>query len=149
MERFLLDVMVGKLATYLRMCGYDTAYAQEEGLEADDAIRERAESTDRTLVTRDQDLAASTDGAILIETREIEAQLTELQSYGVHIELPTVPKRCSICNGRITDVSEAEHPEHSPDAVDNVWRCRVCEQYFWKGSHWEQVQEVVRSVSGQ
>jgi hypothetical protein len=25
--RFLLDAMLGKLATYLRMCGHDTAYA--------------------------------------------------------------------------------------------------------------------------
>jgi len=35
-QRFLLDVMLGKLATYLRMCGYDTLYALEEDIEADD-----------------------------------------------------------------------------------------------------------------
>jgi len=40
-------MMLGKLATYLRMCGYDTLYAQEEEIEADDVICERAQSTDR------------------------------------------------------------------------------------------------------
>jgi len=37
----LLDTMLGKLATYLRMCGYDTAYALDEEAEADDALLER------------------------------------------------------------------------------------------------------------
>ena len=27
MDRLLVDVMCGTLATYLRMCGYDAAYA--------------------------------------------------------------------------------------------------------------------------
>lgn len=33
-DRLLLDVMLGKLAVYLRVCGYDTAYALGRGLEA-------------------------------------------------------------------------------------------------------------------
>jgi len=38
-HQFLLDVMLGKLVTYLGTCGYETLYAVEEGLEADDAIQ--------------------------------------------------------------------------------------------------------------
>jgi len=38
MDRLLLDTMLGKLATYLRMCGYDAAYALDEGVESDDAL---------------------------------------------------------------------------------------------------------------
>ena len=33
-DRLLLDVMLGKLAVYLRMCGYDAAYAGDLGVEA-------------------------------------------------------------------------------------------------------------------
>ncbi len=92
MERqFLLDVMLGKLATYLRMCGYDTLYALDIDLEGDDAIPARTQSTDRTLLTRDQELATRTDNAILLKTRNIEDQLAELHDHGIRLELPTQP----------------------------------------------------------
>ena len=146
-RRFLLDAMLGTLVTYLRMCGYDTLYVQEEGIEADDVIRERAATTGRTLVTRDQELAARTADAILLEGREVEAQLAALQAHGIGIDLPTEPDRCSICNGRVERIDPAEHPDHAPDAVGNVWQCRECEQYFWKGSHWERVQSTVADLS--
>ena len=59
MDRLLLDVMLGKLAVYLRMCGYDAAYAGDQGLEADARIREVAASEARLLLTRDRQLAAA------------------------------------------------------------------------------------------
>jgi uncharacterized protein with PIN domain len=59
-ERVLCDAMLGKLARYLRMCGYDTAYALDRGIEADAAIGELARREGRTLLTRDADLAART-----------------------------------------------------------------------------------------
>ena len=65
-RQFLLDVMLGKLATYLRMCGYDNTYVLDAGLEADDEISEYAARSDRNLVTRDQQLANRTAGAILL-----------------------------------------------------------------------------------
>jgi len=146
-QRFLLDVMLGKLATYLRMCGYDTLYALDEGLEADDAIRARAQSTDRTLLTRDRELAAQTAGAILLESRDIEDQLAELRQHGIGIELPARPERCSVCNGPLTHLSPEKHPDHAPDEIATVWQCRACDQYFWKGSHWERIQETIDDIS--
>lgn len=54
---FLLDAMCGTLATYLRMCGYDVAYALDRDAEADDRLLDLAAAEDRTLVTRDRELA--------------------------------------------------------------------------------------------
>jgi hypothetical protein len=146
-HRFLLDVMLGKLATYLRMCGYDTLYAQEEEIEADDVICERAQSTDRTLVTRDLQLAKRTDNAVLLTSRDIGGQLTELYDHGIEIELPILPERCSVCNGRIKSINPEERPEHAPDTVSHLWQCIECDQYFWKGNHWDRVQETVATIS--
>ena len=146
-QQFLLDVMLGKLVTYLRMCGYDTLYAQEEMIEADDVISERAASTGRTLVTRDRRLARQTDNAILLTSREIENQLAELHDHGISIELPTHPERCSVCNGCIKTIDIEKRPEHAPDTVSHIWQCRECDQYFWKGSHWERVQEIISTIA--
>jgi uncharacterized protein with PIN domain len=51
MARLLVDATVG-LATYLRMCGHDAAYALDRGVEADDALLELARIEERRLVTR-------------------------------------------------------------------------------------------------
>ena len=146
-EQFLLDVMLGKLATYLRLCGYDTVYAQDEGIEADDLLRRRAESSGRVLVTRDKELAARTDGALLLETRDVAEQLAELAAHGVSIGLPEEPERCSVCNGLVRTLGDEEQrPDHAPDEIEALWQCRACDQHFWKGSHWERMRDIVSSV---
>lgn len=51
----LLDVMCGTLATYLRMCGNDAAYALDRDVEADERLREIAADENRVLLTRDEE----------------------------------------------------------------------------------------------
>lgn len=137
--RFLLDVMLGKLATYLRMCGYDAAYALDRDIEADDRIRELARTEDRTLLTRDEQLAARTPDAILLTERAVTDQLRELADAGVELSLAEPPTRCGNCNGRL-ELATGEPPEHAPGGV-TCFRCQACGQWFWRGSHWEAVEE--------
>lgn len=142
-DRFLLDVMLGKLAVYLRMCGYDTAYALDRGLEDDDDLAAAAAGDDRWLVTRDRSLAARVDGALLVSSREVAGQLAELAAAGVDLSLSERPVRCGRCNGSLTRVSDdAGVPEYAPDPRETaVWRCRDCGQHFWQGSHWDDVRD--------
>ncbi|MCO8244269.1 Mut7-C RNAse domain-containing protein [Haladaptatus sp. AB643] len=145
MDRLFLDVMLGKLATYLRMCGYDAAYALDRGVEDDDVILELAESEDRTLLTRDVELAGRSEDAICIESLDVEDQLEELREHGFSLSL-SEPARCSDCNGRLVREREGkEIPEHVPDGK-RVWRCRDCGKLFWKGSHWESVEETLSKL---
>lgn len=145
---FLCDVMCGKLAVYLRMCGYDTAYALDRGVEADDAIRDLARAEGRTVLTRDQQLAASTDGVLLTD-RSVEGQLRELRDAGLDVALDDTPTYCGTCNGPVERVGPEEPtPEYAPDAREtDVWRCRDCGQHFWKGSHWEDVRDRLDGLS--
>jgi hypothetical protein len=143
-ERVLVDAMLGKLATYLRMCGHDAAYALDRGVEADDDLLTLARSEGRLLVTRDVRLAGRADRALLIESRDVLDQLRELSAAGVDVSLSARPARCGACNGPVERVSSTAGsvPEWvpDPDTVD-VWRCVDCGQYFWKGSHWADVRE--------
>ncbi|MFB6122740.1 MAG: Mut7-C RNAse domain-containing protein [Haloferacaceae archaeon] len=141
--RFLLDVMLGKLATYLRMCGHDAAYALDRGVEADAAVAELAASEDRTLLTRDEALARRVDDAALLAARDVGEQLRELDAAGVDVSIADPPVRCGRCNGPLDPVSaDADLPPYAPDPVEmNVWRCLDCGQCFWKGSHWDDVRE--------
>lgn len=147
-DRLLLDTMLGKLATYLRMCGYDTAYALDEGVEADDDLRRTARTQDRRLVTRDTQLAARVDDAILLAEREVGDQLGELAEKEFDLTLPAEPARCGICNAPLVEVGDDEAtPEYAPDPPSTrVWRCTECGQHFWKGSHWEDVAATLADV---
>ncbi|WP_436929713.1 Mut7-C RNAse domain-containing protein [Halosimplex halobium] len=137
----LLDTMLGKLATYLRMCGYDAAYAGERGIEADDDVLALAHTEGRVLVTRDRELAARAERSQLLSTREVTEQLRELRRSGFDLELSDEPARCSACNGPLERVDRTEPtPDYAPEThEETVWRCRNCGQHFWKGSHWDDV----------
>nr|WP_269845495.1 Mut7-C RNAse domain-containing protein [Halopenitus persicus] len=146
----MVDVMCGTVARYLRFCGYDAAYALDRGVEADDRIATIAATEERTLVTRDRELAERVDGALLLESREPADQLTELAATGVDLELADVPTRCGRCNGRLERVSgattgESDRPGYVPSDVVS-WQCRNCGQWFWRGSHWRDVRERLRTA---
>ncbi|SEH38926.1 hypothetical protein SAMN05192561_101437 [Halopenitus malekzadehii] len=138
-EQFLVDVMCGTLATYLRFCGYDAAYALDRGVEDDDRIASIAAAEDRTLLTRDRELAERVDGALLLESRDPADQLAELAEAGVTIEIAETPRRCGRCNGRLDRVSDTPNRPAYVPSEGPVWRCRDCGQWFWKGSHWRDV----------
>lgn len=147
---FLLDAMLGKLAVYLRMCGYDAAYALDRDVEDDDRLLAIAAAEGRTLLTRDEALAARTDDALLLRERDPLAQLEELRTAGVDFSLAGDPERCGRCNGSVERVDESGvNPEALPEYVPSgtpVWRCRRCGQFFWKGSHWADLEERLESV---
>ncbi|MFC6904180.1 Mut7-C RNAse domain-containing protein [Halalkalicoccus tibetensis] len=138
--RLLLDAMLGKLATYLRMCGYDAAYALDRGVEADEALRTLAGEEGRLLLTRDTDLADRTADAVLLEARDVGTQLAELRDVGFELALDE-PTRCSACNGELRELGNDEATPPSAPSTDErrVWRCRECGQPFWRGSHWDDV----------
>ena len=141
MSDLLLDAMLGRLATYLRMCGYDTAYALDVGIETDGEILAYSQRTDRRLLTRDRELAARAADAVLLHSREIDDQLQELAAAGFDLTPSATPEYCGVCNGPLTAVpSDAQTPAYAPDpATEQLWRCEDCGQFFWKGSHWEDV----------
>ncbi|WP_049985848.1 Mut7-C RNAse domain-containing protein [Halobellus rufus] len=170
-ERLLVDAMCGKLATYLRMCGYDAAYVLDRGGErgtdtdsgpasasespSDAEIAAWAERSGRTLLTRDVDLAARVDGAVLLQSRDVVEQLETLYEAGFDLSLADPPCRCGACNGELRRVASEESlfdadaslPTGAPDPVETpCWRCRDCGQVFWKGSHWDDVAATLARV---
>ena len=149
MERLLLDVMLGKLATLLRMCGYDAAYALDREIEADDEILALTEREGRLLITRDRELAARAEQSILLESKDVDDQLRELGEAGLKLSLDE-PSRCAICNDSLEPVTTGEEtPEYAPDLDEQpVWRCPDCDQYFWRGSHWDDVEQRIKRQDG-
>lgn len=145
--RLLLDVMCGGLVAYLRMCGHDTVYAGDRDLEADDELLAVARDEERTIVTRDVQLSSRAERSILLESRDVEDQLAALSAAGLDLSLEDEPTFCGRCNGPLESVdAPASTPDYAPNPAETaVWRCRDCNQHFWRGSHWDRVE---RTLSG-
>ncbi|MBP8685912.1 MAG: hypothetical protein KBH31_03520, partial [Methanomassiliicoccales archaeon] len=93
--RFLLDGMLGSLARWLRIMGYDALYVRDA---SDADMLARLVGNDRTLLTRDRQLADRAGGrGLYLEEGELEGQLlTVVERFGLSTEGRMA--RCSACN---------------------------------------------------
>lgn len=136
--RFLCDVMLGRLARWLRALGYNAAYDHA----ADDPeLLRRAARERRTLVTRDTRLAATRRGSrvVLLHANNTPDQLRELvDALGIarHRGLLT---RCVVCNTRLRKATADQTEGRVPDYVRSTHRvfraCPGCSRVYWAGTH--------------
>lgn len=143
--RFLADEMLGRLARYLRMVGYDTFYARGE---ADEAIAERAVREDRQLLTRDRRLARQVPGSVLLVSVELAEQLRELDRALPGLTWEPNPRWCTLCNGQLRLALALPGPRSSsPEGASDerpVWDCVACGHRYWEGSHSERLRTDLR-----
>lgn len=145
--RFLVDSMLGSLARWLRIGGYDAEYRRDA---EDDSLMEEASRTGRILLTRDRVLVlrAKKRGieTILVEGAGEVEQLGALAA-ALGLELDPSNSRCPKCNGSLTRVSRDEVrdrvPEASLEAFDVFWMCGSCGGVYWRGSHWDQIASTI------
>ena len=138
MTRFLADAMVARLARWLRVLGYDTAY--EPTLD-DHALVALAAAEDRVLLTRDRHLLRELRPERALEVRS-DVPLEQLRAVVDALALgpPGAPfTRCLVCNGALheVDAAEAAHvvPPDSRGLPGPVRRCPDCGRVYWPGSH--------------
>jgi len=92
--KFIADMMLGRLARWLRLYGYDTVY----GIEDDDEILRISREENRILLTRDETLAKRLEDSILIKSNKFEEQVKQLMELGFEFnELFPENARCPKC----------------------------------------------------
>lgn len=147
--KFILDVHLGRLAKYLRLCGFDTCYNK---LLDDNEIVERSLSEGRIILTRDKGLLKNrkvTHGYWVRSTNPKE-QLTEVLNR-FDLKKNLVPfSRCMECNGIVNEVSKDEIdpliPPKTRKYFTNFKRCSGCGKIYWEGSHFEKMKEFIVAI---
>lgn len=141
--------MLGKLARWLRILGYDTAY---DPFAEDDALLRLAEGEERLLLTRDRPLAERAPGGtcILVEHGDLDGQLQQLVREA-GIDLDRTPfTRCLVCNEPIRDVSADEVRSDVPPYVaahhDRFCQCPACGRIYWQGTHMHRMNERLAAI---
>ena len=138
--RFLADSMLGTLAKWLRILGYDTAYQSQ--LDDNQLVR-LARAEGRILLTRDTGfLKRKGLRCLLIESEGLEEQLAQvLQAFGLHVDNPF--SRCPVCNTVLEDVPKYEAWGQVPPFVFHTQErfrlCPECNRFYWRGTHWQRM----------
>jgi hypothetical protein len=128
--------MLGRLAKWLRLLGYDTAYENDA---TDHELARRARAEGRVLLTRDRELANRRGlQTLLIQSERLEEQVEEIQEA---LGSPPDPSlsRCSVCNVVLEDISPDEVADRVPPYVlkthTEFRHCPGCGRVYWSGSH--------------
>lgn len=143
--KFICDDMVGRLAKWLRILGYDTTYFRGE--DAQLAAISRAE--ERIVLTRDAKLPQQRvlKNCLVLKSDEVFEQLKEvLQHFKLlPIQIDQTFSRCLICNTLVIKLSKDEVKSQVPDYVyqtkNQFHQCPQCKKIFWTGTHVEKTRK--------
>ncbi len=145
--KFIADVMLGRLAKWLRILGYDTMYSSSLGK---DELVEAALGEGRLLLTRRADLGGTRDmpSPVFVESNDVDEQLKQvIRECNLLIDPGTMLSLCLKCNHSLEEASkdavEGLVPDHVLHTAERFSRCPICREIYWKGSH---VSRMIRKV---
>jgi len=140
------DCMLGGLAKWLRLLGFDTHYLRTD----------LCPNPDRILVTRRSDRPhqpklAGWQKVIRLSANDTRSQLLELSRIlGLtHSDLKPMT-RCSVCNGRLEPAEAALIFERLPDYIQSTHQifahCPDCDRIYWPGTHHQRMMKVIDTL---
>ena len=148
--RFVLDGHLGRLASHLRMLGQDCLY--NNAYEDKELVQISVEEQ-RTLLTRDRLLLMHkviTQGYLLRSLNSNEQLNEVVKRYGL-VKWVRPFQRCMNCNHPLEPVEKETVLEKLEPLTKKHYHefklCPVCEQVYWKGSHYERMLKVIEEIS--
>ena len=150
--KFLCDQMLGTLAKWLRILGFDVHFA--DMIENDDEIIERAKREGRVILTRDKYLVQRAKKenicAVEIKSTDLDEQIRAV-TLKYPIDEDKILSRCSVCNNILVKIDKKEVKGKVPDRVynrhDEFWYCENCGRIYWKGTHWDNMKSRIEKVN--
>ena len=149
MQRFVADRMLGKLAKWLRVLGYDVVYLRKasEG----EILRNLQEG--RTLLTRNRRAQKwrGKGNLFVVEDNDPKIQLRQVvKGLGLPELDAVIFSRCLICNRTLDPVRRETVREEVPDYIyqkhEEFYRCSDCGKVYWHGSHAARMRQQLREI---
>ena len=153
--RFLLDGMLGKLARWLRMIGYECTYANNSD---DRELLTIAKRDSLVLLTSDAELyrtaIARNIESFLVEGRTEPERLASLaERFKLRLSIDTAISRCPVCGSLLRETAKENVQSAVPPATFKVyktfWSCSnpKCAKVYWQGSHWKRIEQTLASAN--
>ena len=152
--RFIADVMLGKLATWLRLLGCDVEYFPKI---SDDDLVERAFRTGRVILTRDTELIRCRkvrDNHFFVRGDGFRDQLRQVAERFSIVPFGRIMTRCLRCNETLMVIDRSEVRDRVPPYVFETQRdfrtCGRCGRVYWRGTHRDKaLTQVIEIFGGQ
>jgi len=147
--RFVLDIHLGRLATYLRMLGFDVLY--EISCDDQDLSRISARQN-RILLTRDRGLLkrGEVTYGYFVRGTEPRKQLVEILRRFNLFRAVAPFQRCLRCNSLLQPVSKESISDRLPRRTGQYYNdfriCPSCDRIYWAGSHHEHMQRFIERI---
>lgn len=145
---FICDVMLGKLARYLRMLGLDAPYIRQgEGPAAPPGEHE-----DVLFFTKDG-AKAGRPGTIVVRSNDPQEQVVEIKKYiRPYIDPAAFMTRCMDCNALLVDARKEDIESLVPEYIyhhhDAFRTCPLCRKVYWEGSHAGEMHAWIKKMTG-
>jgi len=148
--RFVADTMMGELARWLRIMGYDVVYSRYF---SDKDLLRIASETDRIILTRDKRLhrRATKMGVKSVYVESVEGpayRLAEVSAKaGIELEADPSKSRCPECNSELVSTSRESVAGRVPPVAGKTYHvfylCPRCGRVYWEGSHWKNIRRII------
>jgi len=147
--KFIVDLMLGRLARWLRILGYDAEYIEEN---QKSEIIYRSLKENRILVSRNKHLSSRTPlRRVMIKSEKINLQIKQIiQELNLKIKEKAIFSRCSECNVPVKAVKKEGVKGKVPPYVFKTQKdfsiCPKCGKIFWMGTHWKLLKKNLKKL---
>jgi len=153
--RFVVDGMLGGLARWLRILGYEVRY---DASAKDNDLLTIAGEEGMVLLTRDEELheravAKKIVSALVVGETDEERLAQMASSFGVHLETNMGETKCPVCGASLMEKPKSdladEAPEKSLKLYNQFWKCsnQNCGKVYWVGSHWKHIRQTLEGAA--
>ncbi|MEM3208545.1 MAG: Mut7-C RNAse domain-containing protein [Candidatus Micrarchaeaceae archaeon] len=149
--RLVADVMMAKLARWLRLAGIPIQDAQGSD---DSAVIRFVKHRHALLITADRRLAERAGRrrfrVLLVSQKDLDSQIAfVMKSLGLKISaMPSMI--CPVCNIKLRSVSKgyvrSKVPERAYKMHRKFYTCTKCGRIYWHGTHWDAIERRFRRV---
>ncbi|MBI4654926.1 MAG: Mut7-C RNAse domain-containing protein [Nitrospirae bacterium] len=146
--KFIVDSMLGRLARWLRLLGYDTLYYPDI---EDSLLLRIAREDDRILLTRDTHVikVRGLKKYFLLNENKTFKQV-KIVINSLNLKDFSIMSRCVICNNTITEIQKEGIrglvPEYVYQTTAVFKRCSGCGKLYWNGTHPEKFKKKLSEI---
>jgi uncharacterized protein len=147
--RFVLDVHLGKLAHYLRMLGFDSAFNKDAD---DDSLMKQSREEGRALLSKDRRLLQREEITRQYGVRENDSRLQLIEVLDRFDLYGSVSPftRCIECNTLLVPIGKEEVRRFLPPNVqahcNDCQLCLTCTRVYWRGSHYHRMTQFIDNL---
>lgn len=147
--RFIADVMLGRLAKWLRIAGFDVVYSNRI---TDEELLLSSQSEGRIILSKDTRLLVRKAARrfIFIESDDIREQIRQVFRATGTAALPGLLSRCLDCNAVLESIPRERVRERVPPFVfatqAGFKRCPGCDKIYWAGTHRQAVLRTLEAL---